>query len=107
MTAVELLRELETRGVRVVVRGDRLSLRGPATQLTQELTERLRQYKPQILEAVRHRPTCCECGAAIGPDEPECWWGVARAHFDCGRRAWARQWKGEALPADTPWAIVH
>jgi hypothetical protein len=43
MTAFELLHEIERRGIRIVVRGDRLSLRGPETFLTQELTERLRQ----------------------------------------------------------------
>jgi hypothetical protein len=107
MTAVELLRELSARGIRVVVRGDRISLRGSEMLLTQDLTERLRQHKPAILEAARRCPTCVECGAAIAPGEAECWWGVARVHVDCGRRAWARQWKGEALPADTPCAMAH
>ena len=101
------LRELSARGIRVVVIGDRLRLRGPDHVLTAELTEHLRQHKTQILEAARRCPTCCECGAAIGPDEPECWWGVARVHIDCGRCAWAREWRGETLPADTPCAMVH
>jgi hypothetical protein len=105
MTAVELLRELSRRGIRVVVRGDRVLLRGSEMLLTQDLTERVRQHKPQILEAVRHRPTCCECGAAIL--EPPAWWGGDPVHLDCGRRAWEREWKGEALPADTPCAMAH
>lgn len=82
-------------------------MRGPGEVLTAELTNFLRQHKPALVEAARHCPACVECGAAIGPDDPECWWGVARVHGDCGRRAWARQWKGEALPADTPCAMAH
>ena len=105
MTAFELLREIEARGIRVLVRGDRLSLRGPESLLTQELTERLRQNKPAILEASRRCPTCVECGAAIF--EPTAWWGGDPVHLDCGRRAWEREWKGEALPADTRCAMVH
>ena len=101
------LRELSARGIRVVVIGDRLRLRGPEDVLTSDLTESLRQHKAEILEAARLCPTCPECGAAIGPDEPECWWGVARVHIECGRCAWAREWRRETLPADTPCAMVH
>jgi TubC N-terminal docking domain len=97
MTALELLRELERRGIRVVVRGDRLSLRGLETMLTQELTERLRQDKPAIVEAARRCPSCLECGAAIVPAEPECWWGLDRVHVACGKAAWAREWQGDAV----------
>ena len=100
MTAVALLRELDARGIRIVVQGNRVSLRGPSEVLTAELTEHLRQHKPEILEAARRCPTCSECGAAIGPDELECWWGLDRVHFSCGKAAWAREWKGDALPAD-------
>jgi hypothetical protein len=87
------LRDLAQRGIRVLVRGDRLSLRGPEDVLTPDLTEHLKQHKPQILEAVRQRPTCCECGAAIL--ELPAWWGGDPVHLHCGRRAWAREWKGE------------
>jgi hypothetical protein len=96
------LQELSALGIRVVATGDRLSLRGPDHVLTAELTERLRQRKREILEAARHCPTCCKCGAAIGPADPECWWGVDRVHLDCGKRASAREWQGEVLPADAP-----
>ena len=70
MTAVALLRELDARGIRVVVQGDKVSLRGPGDVLTAELTEHLRQHKPEILEAARRCPTCGECGAVIGSSEP-------------------------------------
>lgn len=100
MTAFELLSEFSARGVRIVVRGDRLSLRGPENVLTQSLTHRLRERKPEILEAARCCPTCCDCGAVIGPDEPETWWGLDRVHLDCGEAAWRRVWRGESLPAD-------
>jgi hypothetical protein len=96
------LRELSARGIRVRVTGDRLRLRGPEDVLTAELTESLRRHKTEILEAARRCPTCGECGALIGPDEPECWWGVDRVHLDCGKAAWRREWKGEVLPADAP-----
>jgi tubulysin polyketide synthase-like protein len=102
VTAVALLRDLSARGIRVVVRGDRLSLRGPGDVLTAELTQHLRQHKTEILEAARRCPTCCECGAVIGPADPECWWGLDRVHLDCGKRASAREWQGEVLPTDAP-----
>lgn len=94
------LRELAARGIRVVVTGDRLSLRGPEDVLTAELTEHLRQHKAEILEAARRCPKCSECGGVIGPDEPETWWGLDRVHYACGQAAWRREWKGAALPAD-------
>jgi hypothetical protein len=93
MSVLELLRELDARGIRVVARGDRISLRGPETLLTQDVTERLRQHKAAIIAAARRCPTCVECGAAIGPDEPEAWWGLDRVHLDCGKTAWAREWR--------------
>jgi hypothetical protein len=97
-----VLQELWALGIRVVATGDRLCLRGPDHVLTAELTEHLRQLKPEILEAVRHSPKCCECGAAIGPADPECWWGLDRVHLDCGKRASARERQGEVLPTDAP-----
>ena len=99
------LRELSARGVRVLVAGDRLRLRGPDHVLTAELTESLRRHKTEILEVARRCPTCCECGAAIDPDEPEAWWGTSRVHLSCGKAAWRREWRGEL--ADAPAAAAH
>jgi hypothetical protein len=82
-------------------------LRGPGEVLTAELADYLRQHKAEILEAARRCPNCTECGAVIAPGEPECWWGRDRVHGDCGRRAWAREWKGKAPPADTLGAMAH
>jgi hypothetical protein len=97
------LRELAARGIRVVLQGDgRVSLRGPGSALTAELTERLRQHKREILEAARKFPTCSECGAVIFPDEPETWWGLDRVHLDCGKAAWRRVWEGDADAAGPP-----
>ena len=67
MTTQGLLRELDARGIRVVLQGDRVSLRGPGDVLTAELTEHLRQHKPEILEAARRCPKCAECDAVICP----------------------------------------
>ena len=97
-----VLQELSALGIRAVATGDRLRLRGPDHVLTAALTEHLRQLKPEILAAVRHCPTCCECGATIGPADTECWWGLDRVHLDCGKRASAREWQGEVLPTDAP-----
>jgi hypothetical protein len=68
--------------------------------LTAEFTERLRRHKPEILKAARRWPACSECGAVITKDDLEAWWGLDRVHVDCGRRAWARAWRGETLPAE-------
>jgi TubC N-terminal docking domain len=95
LTTLEMLRELEARGIRLVVRGDLLSLRGPENLLRQELTERLREHKPAILEAIRHQPACCECGALLL--EPSTWWGGEPCHRDCGEAAWRREWLDLAL----------
>jgi hypothetical protein len=105
MRAHSLLRELSARGVRVLVRGERLSLRGPEDVLTTDFTQRLRQHRPAILEAARHCPKCIECGAAIF--EPTAWWGGEPVHRDCGEAAWRRGWQGETLAADAPYAMVH
>ena len=83
----------------MVVRGDRLSIRGPEDVLTADVTERLRQHKTEILEAAGRCPICIECGAAIA--EPvTTWWGSSPVHYACGEAAWAREWRGETLPAD-------
>ena len=106
MTAVALLRELQTRGIRVVARGDRLSLRGPESLLTEELTERLRQRKAEIIAAAPQCETCTECGALI-VEPVTAWWGGEPVHRDCGEAAWRREWQGETPAADAPYAMVH
>lgn len=103
MTTQGLLRELDARGIRVVLQGERVSLRGPGDVLTAELTEHLRQHKPEILEAARRCPKCAECGAVICPSEPECWWGLDRVHLACGKAAWQR----EVMPADAATEEAH
>ena len=98
MNAQSLLCGLSARGVRVLVRGERLSLRGPEDVLTTDVTQRLRQHRPAILEAARGCPKCIECGAAIF--EPTAWWDGKPVHRDCGEAAWRREWQGEVLPAE-------
>jgi hypothetical protein len=45
-------------------------------------------------------PVCVECGVAIVG--PTAWWGGEPVHLPCGKAAWRRAWRGEALPADAP-----
>ncbi len=55
MTALDLVHELTTHGVRVEVHGDRLSLEGPPGVLTDENVERLRKHKPELLKLYGRR----------------------------------------------------
>lgn len=48
MTPQELLAELEQRGVKLTVAGDKLRYDAPAGALTPELKEALRQHKAEI-----------------------------------------------------------
>lgn len=52
MSAVELLTELESRGVHITADGDRLRIRAPKGAITPELRERLEQNKPEIISAL-------------------------------------------------------
>ena len=72
--------------------------------LVRRLTEDSASKAPKVAKKAKEVPTvrCVECGDLIGSAEPECWWGLDRVHLSCGRRAWAREWRGEALPADAP-----
>jgi hypothetical protein len=56
--AAEILTELQRRGVSVVIDGDTLCLK-PRYVLDDTLLARVRQAKPEILEALRNRPGRC------------------------------------------------
>lgn len=56
--AVEVLTELQRRGVRVAVEGDTLCLK-PRRALDDALLARVREAKPAILDALRKRPATC------------------------------------------------
>ena len=55
MNALDLVHELTAHGVRVEVHGNRLSLEGPPEVLTDELAERLRRHKPELLSLYSRR----------------------------------------------------
>lgn len=71
-------------------------------EMVRRLTEGSVLEAARVAKKAKEVPTlsCVECGDAIGSAEPECWWGLDRVHLACGKRAWAREWKGEVLPAD-------
>lgn len=68
--AVEILAELNRRGVRVAVEGDTLCLK-PLRALDHALLSRVRKAKAAILEALRRRPATCS--PACYEVEPEIW----------------------------------
>jgi hypothetical protein len=76
--AAEILAELERRGVIVAMDGDTLCLK-PRHALDDTLLTRVREAKPEILEALRNRPATCS------PDcyelEPGVW--IHRPHTGC------------------------
>lgn len=53
MTATEILSELERRGVRLELAGDKLRYR-PVAAVPTELLEAMRQRKAELLQVVRH-----------------------------------------------------
>ena len=79
--AVEVLSELEQRGVVVVVEGDTICLR-PKRAIDDALLARVREAKPAILETLRKFPATCS---------PECYevapgtW-IHRPWSGCSRR---------------------
>jgi TubC N-terminal docking domain len=93
VNASELLRGCMKRGVGFVLQGDRLRIRDPGGILTQKEIESLRTQKSAIIAVARRLPSCSECGPIVGPDEPECWWGLSRVHLECGKAAWEREWR--------------
>jgi TubC N-terminal docking domain len=76
--AVEILTELQRRGVFVAVDGDTLCLK-PRRALDDSLLARVREAKPSILEVLRSRPATCS------PDcyevEPGVW--IHEPHTGC------------------------
>jgi hypothetical protein len=100
MTPRCLVRQIADAGGRVWLNGEavRVAANRP---LPNTIVEQLRRDKPELVEVLRLMPVCCECAAKI--IEPLCaWWGGRPVHLDCGERAWRREWKGRALPADAP-----
>ena len=65
--------------------------------LVRGLTEDSAAKAPKVAKKAKEvpLPVCGECGDAIGPSEPECWWGLDRVHLSCGQAAWARAWRPE------------
>lgn len=79
MTARDLLRDLQSRGVKLEAEGDRLRWRAPAEVMTPAVLETLRQRKAEILEILTEpRPTpYLDRGDLIIPfdaDSSLCWW---------------------------------
>lgn len=56
--AVEILVELQQRGIAVAVEGDTLCLK-PKRALDAALLARIREAKPAILSVLRNRPVTC------------------------------------------------
>lgn len=76
--AVEVLAELQRRGVLVAVEGDTLCLK-PKRALDDGLLGRVREAKPAILEVLRNRPATCspDCYEA----QPGVW--IHEQHTGC------------------------
>jgi len=53
MSAVELLTELQRRGVQVTAEGDRLKIKGPRGAVSPELRQRLAASKPAMLAVLK------------------------------------------------------
>jgi hypothetical protein len=67
---LEILTELQRRGVAITVEGESLCLK-PKRALDAELLSRLREQKPEILAALRNRPAMC--AASCYEIEPGRW----------------------------------
>jgi TubC N-terminal docking domain len=87
MTASQLMDDLDQRGIRLEVRGDRLRY-SPRSAVTPELTERMIQCKPELLKIIRGDGgtslECCWCGSTRLID------GLSGRVWcdDCERPAW-------------------
>ncbi len=70
--AVEILTELQGRGVSVAVDGDTLCLK-PKRALDSELLTRVREAKPAILAVLRQRPSDCGPHSSRNAVTVPCW----------------------------------
>ena len=70
MNVSELLSELESRGTRVEVHGDRLRIQPPES-VDEALLEAIRAHKGELVELLR--PECCVADAVAVGVEPEQW----------------------------------
>lgn len=86
-----LLDEAASAGVRFALSGDRVRMWAPR-QPPAALLERLRAAKPAVVDALKARPLCCECGRLIIEPVRD-WWGGEPVHHACGLRAWEREWQ--------------
>jgi hypothetical protein len=68
--AVEIISELARRGVTVWAEGDILKLK-PRSALDEDLLARLREHKPEILDALLRR--AASCASSCYEVEPGCW----------------------------------
>ncbi len=89
-----LLDEVASAGGEFALSGDRLSVRAPHP-LPPELMERFRSNKPAVVQALKSRPRCSECGCPIVEDVRD-WWNGEPVHHACGLQAWEREWQAHA-----------
>lgn len=66
MNAAELLQDLERRDVRLTLNGDSLRIDAPQGMITEELEQTLTQYKPELVELIRHHSSATD-PAALKP----------------------------------------
>ena len=69
MVALELLRVLEARGVKLSIQAGQLTSRGPAGAITPDLGEQIKGQKAALLEALPpgHATCCPRCPGKMRP----------------------------------------
>jgi len=89
VTAADLLRDLEARGVILEARGDRLRVTAPLGALSPDVVEALRRHKAELLALVagepRPFPYLSPRGDLVipfGADSNLCWWKGGRSVED-------------------------
>jgi hypothetical protein len=88
MNALDLLQDLESRGVVLTPRGGKLKVEAPEGALTAADRERLPLLKPDLLELLNRRqgPTCPTCKGQLD-DKGRCWKCNDRlCEAGCGRQ---------------------